>query len=373
MSDADMAKNDSEDIKKTATNKRGDSPDMLRRQLYIYHYLQEGAKTISEIEAYLQTLEIRTVTKRTLQRNLRDMEDSFGVYHKNKGGTKGKPSIWAIDYKMFKNPFAYSPDVAMALALSYQQIKMNVPADIVEKVDPIFKQAISQLEQSQSVQAKWVKCVTVSPASFMLPPAKVKPEIAKHLTECALNQEVVEITYRTSHVGNESIISGTALGIHYRGNVAYLLLRPLQRNNVRQFPFSRIYKVKQLITATPETNDFNINELSRSGSLTMTYGPPFKLEAIIFDSVRREIEDAPIGADQVLTKHGDDPLYSKLNVTVPYNLDMIQWLFARSPYLKVLGPLSFKEKFEEELRRAWQNVELDSPQVPKEKNFKHDN
>ncbi len=359
----------SEDTKMTLTNKRGDSPETLRRQLHIYHYLQEGAKTISEIDAYLQTLEIKTVTKRTLQRNLRDMEDSFGIYQKNISVSKGKSIVWAIDYKMFKNPFSYSPDVAMALALSYQQIKMAVPADIVAKVDPIFKQAITQLEQSNSLQAKWAKCVLVSPASFMLPPAKVKPDIAKHLTECALNQEVVEITYRTSHVQKEYTIRGTALGIHYRGNVAYLLLRPQQKREVRQFPFSRISNVKQLITAKPEINNFNINEFSHSGALTLTYGHPFKLEAIIFDSVRREIEDAPIGTDQELTQHGENPLYSKLNVTVPYNLDMIQWLFARAPYLKVIGPTSFKEKFEEELRRAWVNVQLDEPQVPKEKNF----
>jgi hypothetical protein len=62
-----------------------------------------------------------------------------------------------------------------------------------------------------------------------------------------------------------------------------------------------------------------------------------------------------------------------LEVDVPYTLDLIQWLIARAPYLKILGPPVFKAKFEEEIKRAFANIENDEPHVPKEKNFGNKN
>ncbi|MEE2003163.1 WYL domain-containing protein [Alkalimonas sp. MEB108] len=352
-----------------APKSRGTSNDVMRRKLHIYLYLQHGAKTINAIKAYLEQQELPKVDRRTLQRNLREMEDSFGIYQVNDDAGKGQACLWAVNNKMFQNPFAFSPDLAMALALTYQQVKTSVPADIVEKVEPAFKQAMAQLEKSESIQAKWAQRVHVSASSYVLPAAKVKPEIAKRLTDCALNQVAVQIIYRITHTAKDSTIQGTALGIHYRGNIAYLILRPRGKKRVRQLPFSRIYAVKELITTLPEVGDFMIDAFAKQGKLTMTYGEPFRLEAVIFESVRREIEDAPLGDDQVLMQAYEDDMYRKLSVTVPYNLDLVQWLLARAPYLKVLGPEPFKVKFEEELHRAWRNVLSGTLDVPKEKNF----
>src|SRR5690606_29479728 len=98
-------------------------------------------------------------------------------------------------------------------------------------------------------------------------------------------------------------------------------------------------------------------------------GEPFRLRAVIFNSVRREIEDAPLGEQQVLSEIDGQPYNRLLEVTVPYTLNLIQWLMARSPYIKILAPDDFRQRFREELSRALRNFDDDELQIPLQRTF----
>lgn len=126
---------------------------------------------------------------------------------------------------------------------------------------------------------------------------------------------------------------------------------------------TKVYEKAQGVDA------FDFDEFEKMGYLDFRFGEPFRLKAMVFDSVRREIEEAHLGNNQVTTHIFGNDSFKILEVDVPYTLNLIQWLLARAAYLKVLGPPEFKTKFEEEVKRAFFNVDNHEPTVPEDKTF----
>ena len=124
-----------------------------------------------------------------------------------------------------------------------------------------------------------------------------------------------------------------------------------------------------IISCNQCLKNFEIDSYIKSNAESIVYGEPFRLKAVIFDSVEREVADAHLGDNQRITPYGSDERFKLLEVDVPFTLDLIQWLLARAAYLKVLGPKEFREKFEEEIRRMMYNVTHANPFVPKRRNF----
>ena len=84
--------------------------------------------------------------------------------------------------------------------------------------------------------------------------------------------------------------------------------------------------------------------------------------------MQREIEEAHLGDNQVVSSIEGENDFKILELDVPYTLNLIQWLLARAAYLKVLGPPEFKAKFEEEVKRFF-NVNSEQSKVLKNKNL----
>ena len=153
--------------------------------------------------------------------------------------------------------------------------------------------------------------------------------------------------------------------------MAYLIAYLHDRETIRNRPLSRIVKVSEPLAVNYKVpKGFDIDEYLKEQAESITYGKPFRLKALIFDSVQREIEHAHLGGNQVVSQwDGADQRFKMLEVDVPYTLDLIQWLLARAAYLKVLEPDDFRKKFEEEVKRMMYNVNQAIPFVPKQRNF----
>jgi predicted DNA-binding transcriptional regulator YafY len=206
--------------------------------------------------------------------------------------------------------------------------------------------------------------------SHLLQPPQIDEKVLMNIREAALSNRVIKFDYKKHPHDAAKTIIATGLGLYYRGSVAYFILFDHSSKLEVRYPLSRIITAKELGSESPQGVDtFDIDKYERENSLAYTYDDPFRLTAMIFLSVQREIEDAHLGDNQLVTPIEGNENFKLLKVDVPYTLDLIQWLIARAPYLKILGPPLFKAKFEEEIRRAFANIGDVEPYVPKNKNF----
>ncbi|RUO53596.1 helix-turn-helix transcriptional regulator [Pseudidiomarina homiensis] len=338
------------------------------RCIYMLLALYEKNRTTAELLDYLERKELANVSKRTIQRNLEDLEGYFGLSRLPKNGANA-PDVWQLEQQEFERLLELEDPVALALVIAEQQLAELGPMDVFKPVEGLFKRAKEQLAARNSLASLWYRRVKVSAASHRLTGPQLDSEKSQRLLEVALKQVAVRLHYHPHQDDPAQVIRATALAVFYRGAVAYLVLRDHASDRVRQLPFSRISEVREIVTDDPRVGDFDLEEYAASGALAYKFGEPFRLEAIIFNSVRREIEDAPLGDDQEISPIEGQPNCRRLRVTVPYTLNLVQWLLARAAYLKILAPTDFRDKFKEELVRALANIENDQLNVPQRRNF----
>jgi predicted DNA-binding transcriptional regulator YafY len=168
----------------------------------------------------------------------------------------------------------------------------------------------------------------------------------------------------------------TALGMLHRGKVPYLVARLHEANEpkhsmdrIRQVPVSRIKAVRATLFNEPQVCNFDFDEYLRSNAASFQIGKPFRLELEIFDSVRREIEDAHLGENQEITPIPGQNKNWQLSVDVEYSQNLIHWLFGRAPYLKVVGPKPFRDMFYRDLENALNHGSNNQIEIVPERTF----
>ncbi len=338
------------------------------RCIYMLLALYEKDRTTAELLEYLAEKELASVSKRTIQRNLEDLEGHFGLSRKPKTAAS-EPDIWQLEQQEFERLLELEDPVALALVIAQQQLAELGPMSVFKPVEGLFQRAREQLAVRKSLASLWYQRVKVTGASHRLTGPELDSEKSQRLLEVALKQVAVRLCYHPHQGDPGQTLRATALAVFYRGAVAYLVIRDHANDRVRQLPFSRISEVREIVTDDPRVGDFELDSYAASGALAYKFGEPFRLEAIIFNSIRREIEDAPLGDNQELLPVEGQPNCRLLRVTVPYTLNLVQWLLARAAYLKILAPSEFRDKFQEELRRALANFESEQLQVPTQRNF----
>ncbi|WP_157981061.1 helix-turn-helix transcriptional regulator [Pseudidiomarina insulisalsae] len=295
---------------------------------------------------------------------IRDLNDSLG---KNGIRKHGEPAhrtkqMWTVSTEKrdrTRQPPDFNEPAALATLLAERHLEGIRHPQLMTKLEPLFKYAHEMLEhnaENRGLIANWNRSVEYTPSDHQLQAPKIEPKLFEQLLRDVFNRSVIDITY-VRHQGDEPIKRrGNALGIVYRGRVPYLAFRYLKRNpDDKDFtaflPISRILGVQGVVSDSQEVKDFNLAE-AKEKQFNMTIGDDFTLEMQIFDSVRREIQDAHLGKNQVIRPIEGHPTIFLLQVDVPYNQNLVNWLIARSPYLKVLGPKPFRRMFYRDIKRA---------------------
>lgn len=348
------------------SNQRNDNKEVVLRCIYMLLALYERSRTVAELLDVLAEREIKMVSERTIQRDLETLDGHFGLHQ---SGKQGRANLWAVDPVDFERLLELEDAVALALVVAEQQLDALGPMHTFDAVKPLFERARQQLANRDTPASRWLERVRVTSAGHRLLGPNLQVDLNDRLQELALRQQAITLDYHRHQGDAAQTVEATALGMYYRGSVAYLIIRQRADGRIRQLPFSRISRVQEAVTFTADVGDFDLAHYSESGALAFRFGEPFQLRAIIFNSVRREIEDAPLGHDQVLHELPGQPYNRLLEVTVPYTLNLIQWLLARSPYLKIIGPEDFSSRFQQELEQALKNMQSENLEVPTQKSF----
>lgn len=347
--------------------KKRTDDNLYERDRFILELLKAGPRSTRELHnAILE--EGFSYDKRSLERRLKILkEKGFGI--SSKVETPGKKHIWALEEKGFVPD--YSEDHhALAVAAAEKYLHIAAPPEKRESLAKVVSDARASLTTRSSLEAKWFSKVrTVNPSHWLEPPT-IDSELYKTIRSAMTREEALAIGYKKHNHDKPEKREITPLGIFFRGRVPYLISFNHENDNVSHYPLSRIdYAIESVSLKARIPKSFDIDDYIETKAFFF-YGEPFRLKALIHDSVQREIDDAHLGKNQQVSAVPDLDTFKLLEVDILYSLSLIQWLLARAPYLKVLEPAHFREKFEEEVKRAYYNAMADKPHVPKNKNFK---
>lgn len=260
---------------------------------------------------------------------------------------------------------------ALAIALAERYWSISALPERSQSLSKLGSKAREQLEGSDSLEARWFRKARAVEPSHWLKAPKLNESIFSAIRSATVREQAINIYYQQHTHDQPKAEVVSPLGIFYRGRVAYLIAYHHERRIIRNRPLSRIIEVTEPLNVGYKTpKGFDIDDYIKKQAESITYGEPFRLKALIFDSVQREIEHAHLGDNQIVSQwDGNDSRFKVLEVDVPYTLDLIQWLLARAAYLKVLEPDDFRQKFEEEIERMMYNVTHSNPFVSKHRNF----
>ena len=346
------------------SNSRGSNKEAVIRCVYYLLALYEGPRTITNLLEVIAENDLKEVSRRTVQREMKALDGHFGVYR-----DEYSIDTWRMDQTDFERMLEMQDSVALALVVAERHLDHIGPDSVIEPARKLFARAKRQLQARDTPAAKWLQRVVVESASHRLQAPQINKRMHEFVLDTALRQVVIMLDYCRHKGEPPEPLTVTSLSMFYRGNVPYLICRDHSDDRIRQLPLSRIDNVRESIVSAARVQDFDLDAYAATGALAFRFGEPFRLQLEVFQSVRREIEDAPLGQNQYLGEIPGRPDLMLVEVTVPYTLNLVQWLMARAPYLKVLGPADFRESFYEELRRGLANGAHDHVEVPKERSF----
>ena len=342
--------------------------ETTKRHADMYEMLSEKSMSAKEVTEELNHRGFN-ISERSVQRDLNALKGFNGLIFKTVGITK-RCRLWSVQTIDFTSPGKLDEAGALAIVTAQKQLELTAPSNVTASLQNAFDRANEIISQSNSRETKWHKRVRVVNPSHWLKPPILNDEDFNCIRTAVSNNEAIRFKYEKHSNDEPKQKLATALGLYYRGPVAYLIVFNHKYQTIENYPISRIKDPIISFTETAQGVDsFDFDDFVKTGFLAYRYGEPFRLQAMVFNSVRREIEEAHLGSKQTLTSLEDNDEFKLLEVDVPYTLNLIQWLLARAAYLKVLGPPEFKAKFEEEVKRAFFNVINERPNVPKEKNF----
>jgi predicted DNA-binding transcriptional regulator YafY len=344
------------------------------RDRLMLEWIKEAPRSFSDLHQLLKERGIN-YSVRSIQRRLPTLKSRGYPIVKLIKGNK-KHHVW----KWQNRPFYDQPDQieqqkiedyqALAIALAERYWSISALPERKQSLTKFFEEAHEQLLESESHEARWYKKARAVDPSYWLKAPSLNNQVFEAIRCALLREEPLRICYKSHDRDEPSEFIVTPLGIYFRGRVAYLISFDHENNKTRNRPISRIIDASELLLESSQIpNGFDIDIYIKGSATSIIFGIPFRLEAVIFDSVEREIADAHLGENQIISPYGKDERFKLLEVDVPFTLDLIQWLLSRSAYLKVIGPDDFKEKYDEEIRRGYMNAMSDMPDVPKKKNF----
>lgn len=96
---------------------------------------------------------------------------------------------------------------------------------MIKRLADAFARANEIINQSDSAEVTWHKRIRVVNPSHWLQRPKINDEVFKRIRTAVLQAEVVNFDYK-KHTNDQVIdeIEGTALGLYYRGPVAYFIV-----------------------------------------------------------------------------------------------------------------------------------------------------
>ncbi len=284
------------------------------------------------------------VSKRQVERDLLDLQEVFGL--------ECNDSSIPYGWRWGSSPVDL-PELSVAEALSLKivesTLKPLVPRSVQKALLPKFSQAASKLQAlaDNNKTAGWInKVEAVSPSIPVIPP-EIDEAILETVQLALLNDEKVEVTYRTSSGDTKDYVLNP-LGLVARGAITYLIATAFRFDDPRTYAVHRLQSAVRTYEAAERPEGFELANYLAEGRMGFGGSKPINIVLRVADFLARVMQEVPIAVDQKIlsTQAGYE-----VKATVAHTWQLEWWILSKGPDVTIISPPELREKIAD-LHRA---------------------
>jgi predicted DNA-binding transcriptional regulator YafY len=288
-----------------------------------------------------------SVTKRQIERDLRQLQESFPLDCND----KGTPYGWRWIEGVSLNIPGVSLTESLSLHLIEKTIRSLLPQTVLKAIEPRLRQADSKLKSlsSNSTLARWSdKVRTFTPAMPLLPP-EINPDVLDNIQSALLTEHKLEVNYLSLDSDTAKPLILNPLALVQRGEVTYLIATAYKYDDIRLYAIHRFTSASTQHEQAVRPIDFNLDKYLNSGFMQFGTGSNIKLEAFVDEWLVRILNETPLSDDQKITKNGD---LFRVKATLSDSWQLHWWILSQGESIEIVKPVLLRHKIKNSLSSA---------------------
>lgn len=332
---------------------KSNSNQIIRRQWEILKRVpaRRPGITVSDLALKLEDLGLG-VDIRTIQRDLNDLSSIFSIVCDD----ENKPYGWYwMDGAEASLP-EFSESDALSLTIIENRINTLLPGSMLDVLRPKFIKAKNKLKAfgKQKNKGNWLSKVRSVPSSLTLLPPDIAPDVLDTVQTALLNDNQLEIGYRSHNSVEIKKQTISPLAIVQRGNTPYLVATAFKYKKCIFYAIHRMHSAIELDDAVITNEGFNIDDFIANGKMGFGKCKAINLKAKISKGMKSILEETPLSPDQKITEENDVYI---LSAPVEDTWQLTWWLLSQCDVIEVIGPGSLRSKIKKKLNKAGENYE----------------
>ena len=298
------------------------------------------------------------VDVRSVQRDLKTLQESFPLDHND----KGKPHGWRWSEQAAGGIASMSTPEALMLVLVQQHLQAALPSSMLEGFEALFARARQRLDRlgPQSGAASWPDKVKAVPPGLPMLTPQVDPGVQKYLAIALLENRQIAATYSPGPKGAPRAYRLHPIGLILRGNTAYLVASKGGATPAQLFAVHRFQAVEVLPDITTLARDVSLEAALKKGrgqfGIAAAGATSLKLVLACDPAFGELLQESPLSEDQTLRVRGDGRV--EVHASVDDSWELRWWLLGRGPQVEVLGPAPLRREIGALLKAAAARYEM---------------
>ena len=330
--------------------------DTSLRYLEMLQYLPvyPAKRSLSEIRSHLSEYG-HFVSDRTIQRDLRKLEGSFGLYCDDRSIPHGW--CWMKDAKRV-DIAAMDHAEALTLNLAKKYLSNVLPLHLSSRITALFKRAETFLNQTHSSDLiKWNNKVRVMPVTHKYINPKIKNDMQNVIYEALLREKKFSGNYksRNSLKSKKGVFNPLAI-ISHGAVIRLVCTREIDNttdNIIRHLPLHRFRSANMLEEEIIFPKGFDLDNYLSSGELDYLYDKSIDLHLKFSYKAGLHLTETPFSKNQKIKIIEGQSITLKANA--PYTEALKRWILGFGDQVKIIGPPKLKRELQEIYKNSLNN------------------
>lgn len=286
------------------------------------------------------------VDKRTIQRDLSELEQKFPHVHSR---PKGKAKLWWAEKSLSR--LSMLPTDAMNLVMIMDHAARFGMAMQVENLAPLRDYAISLLKGNRPSRDCSGKIIS-NTRFIVLEPGQVKSEVLEVIQQALLDDSSIEALYLKRGASEPRTLHLKPLGLSYQDSNIYLvcIFKGLPDGKLASLPLHRFQSAKATWEDLKAPDGFEMSSFEVKRSLiSQTSEYPVQLKLRISQVLYERLYENALTADQQLQPTADG--WWLMTGCLPLSQGLDLWLLSQGEHLEVLEPIELREQMAKSAKR----------------------
>ncbi len=325
----------------------GAKHDTLFRTMVMLQIIPKapGYRATSTIHAALEEKGFQ-VSLRTVQRDLNAMTSHLPLFYTEGDGERR----WSLTESFNDSKLGLDTPTALTLVLAHEYLADLLPQIAVDQISSQFKAAQQYLNALPTNHySGWANRVKAISNGKTLIPAQIKEGIWEAVSEAALEEYAIEVTYLSRKHNEPKSYTLHPQAIVVRHSVSYILATVKDYDDILQFALHRIQKVERSDKSFRPLKGFDLAEYIDQGGFSYRQSSqPIVLKARVKEEIAWLLSEMPISEDQDL-KPAEDGWYG-LTASVSDDQQTLWWIQGYGAAIDVQEPQAWREQIHQQAR-----------------------